>query len=116
MRDYAMNGVKNPGNSIWRQRIGTSSTVLGLFLFAAACFVYLRYASNPSSLHVEERLRHARALGLMWNVSFYGSLLLSIVSLFGLGWSRWSGLLVNGGTVFCSLMTLGAMCGPFGCS
>ena len=115
-KDHAINGMKSPGDSIWRQRIGASSTVLGLLLFAAACFVYLRYASNPSSLHVEERLRHAQALGLPWSVSFYGSLLLFIVSLFGLGWSRWSGLLVNGGAFLCALMTLGAMCGPFGCS
>jgi hypothetical protein len=89
--------------------------MLGFFLFAAACFAYLRYASDPSSLHAEERLRHAQALGMIWNATFYGSLLLFIVSLFGLGWSRWSGLLVNGAAFLCALMTLGAMCGPFGC-
>jgi hypothetical protein len=111
-----MNGRKNPGISIWRRRIGAISTVLGFLLFAAICFVYLRYASNPSSLHVEERLRHVRALGLTWSVSFYGSILLFIVSLSALGWSRWSGLLVNGGAFLCALMTLGAMCGPFGCT
>jgi|ERR1700722_3038403 hypothetical protein len=110
------NGMKNPGISIWRRRIGATSTVLGFLLFAAACFVYLSYASNPSSLHVEERLRHVRALGLIWTLSFYGSPFLFIVSLFGLGWRRWCGLLVNGGAFLCALMTLGAMCGPFGCS
>jgi hypothetical protein len=39
-----MNGMKNPGISIWRRRIGVISTVLGFLLFAPACFVYLRYA------------------------------------------------------------------------
>jgi hypothetical protein len=108
--------VEKPHGAIWRRKIGAISTVLGFLLFAAACFVYLRYASNPSSFYVEERLRHVRALGLIWGVSFYGSLLLFIVSLFGLGWSRWSGLLVNGGGFLCALMTLGALCGPYGCS
>ena len=101
---------------MWRQRVGVISTLLGFLLFAAACFVYLRYASDPLSLHAEERLQHARALGLIWGTSLYGSLVLCIVSLFGLGWSRWSGLLINGGAFLCALMTLGAMCGPFGCS
>jgi hypothetical protein len=109
-----MNGMKNPGISIWRRRIGVISTVLGFLLFAAARFMYLRYASNL--LHVEERLRHARALGLIWSVSLYGSPVLSIVSLFGLGWSRWSGLLVNGAALFYALATLGALCGLYGCS
>src|ERR1700685_460454 len=111
-----MNGMKNPSISIWRRRVGAISTALSFLLLAAACFLYVRYASNPSSLHVEERLRQARGLGLIWNVSFFGSPLLFIVSLFGLGWSRWSGLLVNGGAFFCNLMTVGALCGPFGCS
>ena len=101
---------------MWRRRIGASSTVLGLILFAAACFLYLRYASDLSGLHAEERLRHARALALIWTISFDGSLFLFIVSTFGLGWTRWSGLFVNGCAFLCGLMTLGAMCGPFGCS
>ena len=102
--------------SIWRRRIGTVSTVLGFPLFAAACFVYERYISNLSNPHLEERLRHAQALGLIWGISLIGSLLLFMVSLSGLGWSRWSGLLVNGGAFLWAVMTLGAMCGPFGCS
>jgi len=92
------------------------STVLGSLLFAAACFVYLRYASNLSSLYVDERLRHARPLGLIWSVSFFGSILLFIVSLSGLGWSRWSGILVNAGAFLCALSTFGAMCGRYGCT
>jgi hypothetical protein len=102
--------------AIWRRRIGAISTMLGVPLFAAACFLYERYISNPSSSHLEERLRHAQAFGLIWSTSLLGSLLLFMVSLSGLGWSRWSGLLVNGGAFLWAVMTLGAMCGPFGCS
>src|SRR5580704_1026289 len=108
--------MKNSGIPIWRRRIGAISTVVGFLLLVTVCSVYFRYASNPSSLHVEERLRHARALGLIWSVSFYGSLLPFIASLSGLGWSRLSGLFVNGGACLFALMTLGALCGPFGCS
>ena len=111
-----MNGTRNPGISIWRRRIGAIGTLLGLLLFATACFLYLRYASDPSNMHVQERLQHARALGLLWRVDLNGSMLLFVVSLFGSGWGRWSGLLVNGGAFFCTLMTLGALCGPFGCN
>jgi len=91
------------------------NTLLGVLLFAGACFIFLRYASDPSSLHAQERLQHARELALLWNASFYGSILLFAFSLFGLGWSRWTGLVVNGSASICALMTLGAMCGPFGC-
>jgi hypothetical protein len=101
--------------AIWRRRIGAASTSLGFLLFAGACFVYLRYASDPANLHVQERLQHARILGLFWRVSFFGSELLFLFSLFGLGWSRWVGLIVNVGALLFALMTLGAMCGPFGC-
>jgi hypothetical protein len=73
----------------------------------------MRYASDSSNLHVQERLQHARILGLFWSVSLYGSALLF---LFSLGWIRWIGLIVNGGALLFGLMTLGAMCGPFGCS
>ena len=107
---------KDPSISTWRRRIGAVSTVLGFLLFAVGCFVYLRYASNPSNLHVQERLQHTRALGLLWTVTFHGSLLVFVVSPFGLGWSRWSGLVANGGAFLFALMTLGALCGPFGCS
>jgi hypothetical protein len=88
---------------------------LGIVLFAAAFFPYLRYASDPSNLHMAERLHYARALGVLWVVSFYGSTLLFVVSLFGLGWCRWVGLAANTGAFLCAMMTLGAMCGPFGC-
>jgi hypothetical protein len=111
-----MNVMNNPGSSIWRRRIGVLSTLLGLPLFAAACVVYLRYISDPLNLHLEERIQHAQALSLLWSVILYGSLFLLVTSLFGLGWSRWSGFLVNGAAFFYALMILGAMCGPFGCS
>ena len=71
------NGFKNRDISIWRRRIGAFSTLLGFLLLAAACFEYLRYASDPSTLHLEERLQHARALGQIWGVSLYGSLFAS---------------------------------------
>ena len=91
------------------------SSSLGFLLFAGACFVYLRYASDPSNLHVQERLQHARSLTLIWNATLFGSMLLIALSLFGIGWSRWIGLTVNCGAFLCALMTLGAMCGPSGC-
>ena len=89
---------------------------LGLILFIAALLPYLRYAADISNLHVQERIQHAQALGLLWRISFFGSAALGFVSLFGLGWGRWLGVITNGGAFLCSLMTLGAMCGPFGCS
>ena len=107
--------MKNPSIAVWRRKIGMVSTSVGLLLFAGACFVYLRYASDPSNLHVQERLQHARTLALFWSSSFYGSMLLFALSLFGLGWSRWIGLVVNCSAFLCALMTLGAICGPFGC-
>jgi hypothetical protein len=107
--------MKTARIAIWRRRIGAASTSLGFLLFVGAWFVYLRYASDASSLHVQERVQHARILGLFWSVSLYGSVLLFLFSLFGLGWSRWVGLIVNGGALLFALMTLGAMCGPFGC-
>lgn len=92
-----------------------ASTSFGFLMFASACFVYLRYATDPSNLHVQERLQHARTLELFSSVSFYGSVLLLLFSLLGLGWIRLVGLIVNGGALLFALMTLGAMCGPFGC-
>lgn len=107
--------MKTSRISIWRQRIGAVSTSLGFLLFVGACFVYLRYASDSSSFHVQERLQHARILELLWSVSLYGSMLLPLLSLFGLGWGRWVGLIVNGAALLFALMTFGVMCGPFGC-
>jgi lipid-A-disaccharide synthase-like uncharacterized protein len=86
---------------------------LGFLLFVGTCFVYLRYAS--SNLHVEERVQHARILKQFWVISFYGSLILLLFSLLGLGRSRWVGVILNGGALIFTLMTLGAMCGPNGC-
>src|ERR1035437_1725553 len=107
--------MRKPRIAVCRRTIGIVSASLGLLLFAGSCFVYLRYASDPSNLHVHERLQHARTLALFWDSSFYGSMVLFAVSLFGLGWSRWIGLVANCSTFICALMTLGAMCGPFGC-
>src|SRR5271168_1848697 len=110
-----MASVKSPKIAAWRRRVGVVCAVMGIVLFAASLFPYLRYAADPSGMHVQERLQHARALGLLWNASIYGSMVLSIVSLFGLGLGRWVGLAANVGAFLCALMTLGAMCGPFGC-
>jgi hypothetical protein len=107
--------VKSPKIAVWRRRVGVVCAVIGIVLFAAALLPYLRYAANLNDLHVQERLQHARALNLLWSASIYGSIVLSVVSLFGLGWGRWVGLAANGGAFLCALMTLGAMCGPFGC-
>jgi hypothetical protein len=101
--------------AVWRRRIGAVSAALGCLLLAVVCFIYLRYASDPMNLHVQERLQHARLIGLFWNASFYGAVVLFLLSLFGIGWSRWVGLIVNSGTFLCGLMTMGALCGPFGC-
>jgi hypothetical protein len=107
--------MPNAAISTWRRRIGAICTFLGVLLFAAALFEHLRYAQFGEDLHVQERLQHAKALNLLWQITDLGSLILCAVSLFGLGWSRWTGLLANGSAFLCSLMILGAMCGPFGC-
>jgi hypothetical protein len=87
-----------------------------VLLFVAALLPYLRYASDLNNLHAQERIRHAQALSRLWRTSFFGSVGVGIVSLFGLSWGRWVGLVANAGAFVCALMTLGAMCGPFGCS
>jgi hypothetical protein len=107
--------MSNTRVAVWRRRLALVSTVLGVLLFATSCFIYLRYASDSTNLHVQERLQHARALGMLWRASFFGSMLLLVLSLFGLGWGRLAGLAANAGAFLCALMTLGAMCGPFGC-
>lgn len=99
----------------WRRYIGTICVALGLALFAVSFFCYLRYASDPAHLHIKERLQHARALDIFWILSFYGSPLLFLLSLLGLGWRRLVGLILNACAFLCALMTLGAMRGPFGC-
>jgi hypothetical protein len=110
------NVMNRPRLSIWRKRAGVTSTVIGLLFFAVGYFMYQRYISNPLNSHVEERLHHWRALGLIWSVTFWGSGLLFIVSLFGIGWSRWSGVLANVAALFCALAIYGAMCGIYGCT
>jgi hypothetical protein len=107
--------MKNPNFAVWRRRIGVACAALGLLLFVAALLSYLRYASDPSNLHVQERLQHAGALNFLWCASLYGSMILFVASLFGSGLGRWVGLAANASAFLCALMTLGAMCGPFGC-
>jgi hypothetical protein len=92
-----------------------TNTALGFLLLSIAYVIYLRYALDPSNLHAHERVVHAQTLALLWNASFFGSALLFVLSLFGLGWCRWVGLAANAAAFICGLMTLGAMCGPFGC-
>jgi hypothetical protein len=99
--------------AICRRRLAIVTTVLGIFLFAAAEFQYRRYVT--SGLHVAERLQYAATLRTLWCVCFYGSMPFGILSLFGVGWGRWSGFVANGAAFLSSLMSLGAMCGPFGC-
>jgi len=77
--------------------------------------MYFRYASSPAGQHLQERLQYAQPLNLVWSVGFYGSMLVFILSLLGLGWARWAGLAASVGAWSFALMTLGAMCGPFGC-
>jgi hypothetical protein len=101
--------------AIWRQRLAVVNTALGFLLLSIACVIYLRYASDLSNLHAHERVAHAQTLALLWNATFFGSALLFVFSLFGLGWGRWLGLAANAGAFVCTLMTVGAMCGPFGC-
>jgi hypothetical protein len=100
---------------IWRRRIGAGSAAAGTLLFGVSFFIYERYVTYPSGWDSPERIQHARVLGLSWAVSFYGAPILILLSLFGLGWSRWIGLIVNVFGFLCSLATLGAVCGPFGC-
>ncbi len=105
---------RNPKRAAWRRAIGIACTGLGLLLFTAALFVYLRY-TNLTDTHVQERLQHARLLNHLWQATFFGAIVLATFSLFGLGWSRWVGLIANISSILCAMMTLGAMCGPFNC-
>jgi hypothetical protein len=107
--------MKKSRVATWRRRLAVVSTALGFLLLSIAYIIYLRYASDLRNFHVQERVLHAQTLALLWKASFYGSTLLFVVSLFGLGWGRWLGLAANAAAFICALMTLGAMCGPFGC-
>ncbi len=99
----------------WRRVVALVSAALGILFLSIAYLIYMRDASTPENLHAPARLRPAHPLALLWKASFCGSALLFIVSLFGLGWGRWLGLAANAAAFICALMTLGAMCGPFGC-
>jgi hypothetical protein len=107
--------MKNHRIVIWRRTLSRVSTSLGLLFLAGACFVYMKYAFGPSVLHVQESYQYARELALLWNFSFYSCMLLSVLSLLGLGWTRWIGLILSCSAFLFVLMALGAMCGPFGC-
>ena len=108
--------MKNPAVAVWRTRLGITCATIGLVLFLAALFPYLRYASDLNNLHDQERIRHAQTLSLLWRAGFFGSVGTGLASLFGLGWGRWVGIIANAGAFLFSAMILGAMCGPFGCS
>ena len=101
--------------TFWRRRIAVAGAALGVVVFLASCFIYVRYAVESSELHTQERILHAQTLGRLWSVDFYGSAILFLLSLFGLGWNRWIGLAANAGAWLFSVMTLGALCGPFSC-
>ena len=110
-----MAGMSNPNFAVWRRRIGIACSALGLLLFGIALLIYERYAAPLIDVHVQERLQHAHELNMLWSASFYGSLALLVVSLFGSGWGRRVGLAANAGALLYAMMTLGAMCGPFAC-
>ena len=78
-------------------------------------FIYERYATYPS-LHNQEIVQHARLLGAVWNTGLFGSTILFVAALFGLGWGRWLGLVLSLCTFLNALMILGTWCGQFGCS
>ena len=101
--------------AIWRRKLAVVNTAMGFLLLSIAYFIYVRYFSDPSNLHAQERVLHAQTLTLLWHTCLFGSALLFVFSVFGLGWGRWVGLAVNAAAFMCALMTLGAMCGPFGC-
>ena len=107
--------MRDSNVAIWRRRLAVVCAALGLCLFSIAFVIYLRYASDPGNLHLQERVLHAHTLAFLWKASLFGSALLFVVSLFGLGWGRWLGLVGNAAAFICALMILGAMCGPFGC-
>ncbi len=48
--------MKNPKLALWRRRVATGSTIIGVLFFAVACSTYLRYFSDPANMHVQERL------------------------------------------------------------
>ena len=98
-----------------RRILGAASAALGLLFLSITVCLYLRYASAPLSLHAQERIQHAHGLAMLWQASFYSSIVLFVLSLLGLGWGRWAGLIFNAAAFVCALMTLGALCGPFGC-
>jgi hypothetical protein len=106
--------MKKSRVTAWRLGLAVVSAALGFLLLSIACAIYLRYASDPGDMHVQERLLYAQTLTLLWRASFYGSALLFFVSLFGPGWGRWLGLAANAAAFLFALMTLAAMCGPFG--
>lgn len=67
--------MKNPKVVVWRRRIAVGSTVMGVLFFAFAYFTYLRYFSDPTNMHVQERLQHAHMLknrALLCSVSVFG--------------------------------------------
>ena len=98
-----------------RRLLGGISVSLGVLLLATASIVYVRYITDSSAAHVQERLHNAELLGNIWRVDLYGSLLLVLASSLAIGWMRLIGVLTNLGALVFTLMTLGASCGPYNC-
>jgi hypothetical protein len=99
----------------WRKWLGVCGATSAVILFALAVFQYERYANDLTGAHTQERLQHARLLGLLWRFCFYGPVATSALSAFGRGLTRWPGIGLSLLTWVTALMILGAMCGPFGC-
>jgi hypothetical protein len=99
----------------WRRWIGAVSALAAFLFLVCACLIYFRYINTYPNPHATEMQQHARTLNLIWRVSFYGSSLSFLLSLVGLGWGRWGGLAMSVAALVFDLMTLGALCGPYGC-
>jgi hypothetical protein len=112
--DQKRTDMKSPKWKQWRSIFGPLGSAIALVLFACAYWMYGRYA-DPDQPHTAERLQHATLLGHLWMCTFYGAMATFIFSVLGRGWARWSGIVLSGASFLWSMMTLGAMCGPFNC-
>ncbi len=74
----------------------------GTYLLRLCLLHILALFPRLNNMHVQEPLQHAHILGPLWSVSLFGSVLFGVVSLFGLGWSRWTGILANGSAFVCT--------------
>jgi hypothetical protein len=99
----------------WRATSGFLGCASGCVLFGLALFQYERYANDLAGLHSAEMHRYALALSILWRLCFFGSPVAFIASAFGFGRLRGAGITVSLFAFACSLMVLGAICGPFMC-